>query len=172
MTIYDIKDDFGAFRKICFELQDKLEEEGREINDEERALIAELYNENKVNLETKLERTAQFMRNLEAEEKALDDEIKRLQRKKKSRTNLKETLKFNLDYVLKSMKIEKIQAGLFNFRIQNNPPSLRYDEKDVPQEWLIPQPPKVDVAGIKQAIRDGAKFDWCSMESSKSLRIS
>jgi hypothetical protein len=172
MTLYDIKNDFGAFAQICFELQDKLEAEGREINDEERAMIAELYRENSINLETKLERTAQFMKNLEAEEKALDDEIKRLQKKKKSRENLRNTLKFNLDYVLKKLDIKKISAGIFNFRIQKNPPSLNFTQDKVPEEWLIPQEPKVDVAGIKQAIKDGATFDWCELVSSESLRIS
>lgn len=172
MTIYDIKDDFGAFRKLCFELQDKLEEEGRDISDEERAMIAELYKENQVNLETKLERTAQFIRNLEADEEMLDREIKRLQKKEKSRTNLKEALKFNLDYVLKKLNIQKIKAGIFNFRIQKNPPSLNFVQDKVPAEWLIQQEPKVDVAGIKQAIKDGAKFDWCELVNTESLRIS
>jgi seryl-tRNA synthetase len=146
-------------------------ESGRDMNADESKTMVKFFSENQNNLEEKLERTAKYIRNLEAESKAIADEIDRLEKKKKSRENAAKNLKQNINYVLKNIGVDKVKAGIFDFRIQKNPPALNITGK-VPDKFLIPQPAKVDNAGIKQAIKDGATFDWCELVSSESLRIS
>lgn len=167
MTLYDIKNDFTAFDALMSEII----ESGRDMNADEHKAMIELLSENQANLEAKLERTAKFIRNIEAEAKALADEIERLEKKKKSRENAVKNLKQNINYVLKNIGVDKVKAGIFDFRIQKNPPALHITGK-VPDKFMIPQPAKVDNAGIKQALKNGEQFDWCEFTSSESLRIS
>ena len=66
----------------------------------------------------------------------------------------------------------KFKTELFGYGIQKNPPALKIDMPDrVPEEFLIPQEPKVDSAAIKKELKEGTVFDWCHLEQSESLRI-
>ena len=69
-------------------------------------------------------------------------------------TWLKETLKHAME---ETGKI-KFKTQLFSFSVQKNPPRVVLDVAPdmVPDEYLIPQDPKVDMAAIKDALKAGA----------------
>ena len=172
-SIYEIKDDFKAFEKICFELQETLEDEGRNISDEEKKLIQEFYAENNQALDSKLENTAKFIANLKGEAAMLDEELKRLQKRKKAAENLSDTLKFNLDYVLKKMGITERKAGIFKFAIQKNAPTLIiYKPELIPDDYKVTVT-TIDKTKIKKDLKDGMKLpeDAYHFEQTESLRI-
>lgn len=172
MTLYEIDKDFKAWASLVDELTEICEDEGRSPTDDEMNALIEFKAENESNLAHKCENICRYMKNINSDAESLDDEIKRLQKKKKARENVSERLKNYLDFALKSSGMKKLQCGVFNLAIQKNPPSLDiYDETKVPAEWLIQQEPKIDRAGIKQAIKDGAAFDWCELKSTESIRI-
>lgn len=172
-SIYDIKDDFKAFEKLCFELQETLEDEGRNISDEEKKIIQEFYTENNQALDGKLENTARFIANLKGEAAMLDEELKRLQKRKKAAENLSDTLKFNLDFILKKLGIRERKVGIFKFAIQKNAPTLIIDNPElVPDEYktaII----NIDKTKIKNDLKDGMKLPDGAVhfEQSESLRI-
>lgn len=172
-SIYDIKDDFKAFEKLCFELQETLEDEGRNISDEEKKIIQEFYTENNQALDGKLENTARFIANLKGEAAMLDEELKRLQKRKKAAENLSDTLKFNLDFILKKLGIRERKVGIFKFAIQTNAPTLIIDNPElVPDEYktaII----NIDKTKIKNDLKDGMKLPDGAVhfEQSESLRI-
>lgn len=172
-SIYDIKDDFKAFEKLCFELQETLEDEGRNISDEEKKIIQEFYTENNQALDGKLENTARFIANLKGEAAMLDEELKRLQKRKKAAENLSDTLKFNLDFILKKLGIRERKVGIFKFAIQKNVPTLIIDNPElVPDEYktaII----NIDKTKIKNDLKDGMKLPDGAVhfEQSESLRI-
>lgn len=172
-SIYDIKDDFKTFEKICFELQEKLEDENRNISDEEKKIIQEFYSENNQALDGKLENTARFIANLKGEAAMLDEELKRLQRRKKAAENLSDTLKFNLDYVLKRLGIKERKVGIFKFAIQKNAPSLIIDNPELVPEWYKTTVVNIDKTKIKADLKDGIKLPDGAIhfEQSESLRI-
>lgn len=172
MTIYEIKDDYMAFNNLVFDLQEKLEEEDRDITEEERSLLMSFLEENEKNFTDKIESYAKFIKNLEAEAAGIESEFYRLQRKKRTAEKLASHLKKNLDYVFKKIGIKEKKAGIFNFKIQKNPPSLVIDRpEDVPEFYIKPQPPVYDTAQIKKDLKDGMKLDFCHLEQSESLRI-
>lgn len=172
-SIYDIKDDFKAFEKLCFELQETLEDENRNISDEEKKIIQEFYTENNQALDGKLENTARFIANLKGEAAMLDEELKRLQKRKKAAENLSDTLKFNLDFILKKLGIRERKVGIFKFAIQKNAPTLIIDNPElVPDEYktaII----NIDKTKIKNDLKDGMKLPDGAVhfEQSESLRI-
>lgn len=171
MTLYEISGDMKAWERLVDEVYAKCEEEGRAPTDEEMTGLLDFRTENEVNLDRKLENITKYIKNCSSDADEIDAEIKRLQKKKKAKENLADNLKNYLDFTLKSLKIDKRKVGVFTLTIQKNPPSLQYELEDVPSEWLIPQPSKVDVSGIKAAMKDGAKFDWCRLVSTESIRI-
>ena len=171
MTLYEITGDWKAWEKLVDEVYSKCEEESRAPTDTEMMGLLDFRSENEVNLDHKLENITKYIKNCSSDADEIDAEIKRLQKKKKAKENLADRLKNYLDFTLKNLKIDKRKVGVFTLSIQKNPPSLEYELENVPSEWLIPQPAKVDVAGIKQAMKDGAKFDWCELRSTESIRI-
>lgn len=172
-SIYEIKDDFKAFEKLCFELQNALEDEGRNISDDEKKIIQEFYAENNQALDGKLENTARFIANLKGEAAMLDEELKRLQKRKKAAENLSDTLKFNLDYVLKKLGIKEKKVGVFKFAIQKNAPSLIIDRPElIPDEYKTTIV-NIDKTAIKNDLKDGMKLPDGAVhfEQTESLRI-
>ena len=101
--------------KIRQELEDVLvyDEEGQTFD-------CNRFDSLKLEFEDKLEGCAAVMKNLRAESDAVDDEIKRLQKRKSAIDNniaqLKNYVKFELD----KLNITKIDAGIHKFRIQRN----------------------------------------------------
>ena len=66
----------------------------------------------------------------------------------------------------------KFKTAFAGYNLQKNPPSLKIDMPDrVPDEFLIPQEPKVDSAAIKKELKEGVVYGWCHLEQSESLRI-
>ena len=82
------------------------------------------------------------------------------------------SIKERLERSMIAMNKKKIKTDLFSFNIQKNPPSLVIDKMDdVPEVFLISQPDKVNNGAIMMALKSGAKYNWCHLAQSESLRI-
>lgn len=123
-------------------------------------------------IEDKADGYAKVMKQLEADVAALKAEEKRLYTRRTVCENNIKRMKEALQSAMEATGKTKFKTDLFSFGIQKNPASLIIDAQDkVPAEYLIPQEPKTDSKAIKDAIKNGAKFDWCHLEQSESLRI-
>ncbi len=167
--LYELTNDIKALEEYFDRLGD-IEDENKRF-EAENALLFER-EQIRDDLSHKIDGICQMIKNNQSDIDALDDEIHRLQDRKKSLenkiTNIKDYVQNCLEYAGES----KVVTASFTCTIANNPPSLSIpDESIVPAEYLIAQPPKVNKNAIKQAIKDGAVYDWCSMLTSKSLRI-
>lgn len=127
-------------------------------------------------IEYKADCYARVMAELEAQKAAVKAEKDRLAARESS-------LGKNIDRMKESLKTSMIATGktkfkteLFSFNIQKNPPKVVIDDPDrIPEGFLIPQPPKVDTASIKESLKsvDAAEM-WngiCHLEQGESLRI-
>lgn len=126
-------------------------------------------------IELKADGYAKIIRNLSADVEGLKAEIDRLTRRKKALENNIAALKSRLEESMILTGKEKFKTQLFSFNIQNNPAKVVIDEPDlIPSAYLIPQPPKPDLAKIKEylytAPMKGYEL-WAHMEQGKSLRI-
>ena len=127
-------------------------------------------------IEYKADCYARVMAELEAQKAAVKAEKDRLAARESS-------LGKNIDRMNESLKTSMIATGktkfkteLFSFNVQKNPPRVVIDDPDrIPEGFLIPQPPKVDTASIKESLKsvDAAEM-WngiCHLEQGESLRI-
>lgn len=127
-------------------------------------------------IEDKADGYARVMAELEARKAAVKAEKDRL-------AALESSLGKNIDRMKESLKTSMIATGktkfktdLFSFNIQKNPPRVVIDDPDrIPEGFLIPQPPKVDTASIKESLKSvDAAASWkgiCHLEQGESLRI-
>lgn len=120
-------------------------------------------------IEIKADGYAKVIKELEGNVDTLKNEIDRLSRKKSSYENNIKIMKESLENTMKITGKTKFKTELFSFNIQNNPPRLVID-KDVPEQFLIPQPPKVDNARIKELLKH-QELDFAHLEVGQSLRI-
>lgn len=122
--------------------------------------------------EDKADGYVKVMRNLEADASAIKAEIARLTERKKHIEANVDRMKRSLETAMRLTGKTKFKTSLFSFNIAKNPASLKIDNPDrVPDEFLIPQEPKIDSAAIKKELKEGVVYDWCHLEQSESLRI-
>lgn len=123
-------------------------------------------------IEDKAENIAKLIRNLEADNKAFEEEEKRFKEKKQAADNRIKSLKLYLEDNMRLTGKTKFKAGFFSFAIQNNPPSVEvFDEALIPKQFLIAQPVKIDRAGIKELLKAGEEVPGAELKHSSGLRI-
>ena len=122
--------------------------------------------------EVKADGYAKVMKELKTIADARKAEAKRLLDGAKSVEANIDRMKAALMTAMKLTGKTKFKTELFGYGIQKNPPALKIDMPvRVPDEFLIPQEPKVDSAAIKKELKEGVVYDWCHLEQSESLRI-
>lgn len=123
-------------------------------------------------IEDKAVNIAKWIRNLEADKKAFEEEEKRFKEKKQAADNRIKSLKLYLEDNMRLTGKTKFKAGFFSFAIQNNPPSVEvFDEALIPKQFLIAQPVKIDRAGIKELLKAGEEVPGAELKHSSGLRI-
>lgn len=135
-------------------------------------LIADTMEAIEGEFEYKAEAYAKIITDLDGDADKLLQESARLDARAKTiQSNIKAMKKALQDAMWATGKT-KFKTGLFSFNIQKNPARLVFVEgKDIPAEFMIPQPDKVDNQAIKLALKNGEEFDFARLEQSESLRI-
>lgn len=108
------------------------------------------------NIEIKFENISWLIKEYQSKSEMFKKEEERLRNRRKTFDNKVDGLKQYLLDSLEELKIKKIDAGSFTVRKQKNPASVKvYNEEAVPEEYLIPQPSKVDTAKVKEDLKNG-----------------
>ena len=88
----------------------------------------------------------------------------------KIENNIK-NLKQALETAMRATGKTKFKTDLFSFNIQKNPPKLVIDKpEEIPEEYLIPQEPKINSKAIKDMLKE-KELPFAHLEQSESLRI-
>nr|DAF51996.1 MAG TPA: resistance protein [Siphoviridae sp. ctNHp14] len=123
-------------------------------------------------IENKAENIAKLIRNLESDVSAYKEEEDRLKTKRQATENKVKWLKTYLEDNMKMTGKTKFKSGMFNFSIQKNPASVNItDEKAIPKEFLIQQPPKVDKTSLKEILKRGIEVPGAELKQTEGLRI-
>lgn len=126
-----------------------------------------------IDIKKKLDGYAKVRIELKADAEKFKAEEKRLAERREQIENNILRLESAMTDALEMLEIPKVNTGTFSIRLQDNPPSLvESDGAEPPEQYLIPQPDKINRAGIKEAIKAGQKIDGFTVVSTgKSLRI-
>lgn len=128
----------------------------------------------------KIENTAMMIKNIIAEEKAIADEIKALQKRKKDKENLSARLKNGIYTFMTHLGKTNVETARAKVTIAKNPPSLKIDNEDAFKEWAIKnklddyltfKEPELNKNAIKDAITSGKTFEGASLERGEGVRI-
>lgn len=123
-------------------------------------------------IENKAENIAKLIRNLESDVSAFKEEEDRLKTKRQAAENKVKWLKTYLEDNMKLTGKTKFKSGMFNFSIQKNPASVNItDERIIPEDFLIPQPPKVDKNSLKELLKSVVEIPGAELKQTESLRI-
>lgn len=122
-------------------------------------------------VDQKLESYCKLVRQFTTDAEQYKAEADRLTKKKKIAENAVARLKSNmLDYMTAVGK-DKESAGLFNIRIAKSKSVAILDESKLPEEFLKPQPPKVDKDGIRKKLLADETVDGAKLVTSVSVQI-
>lgn len=155
MTLYDINEEISN----CITVD---EETGECIVDETR--LAELQLER----DAKVENIAMYIKNLAAEQPAIQAEVKRLQEMKKANENKIQRLKDYLKEQLHEQKFKSLRASV-SFRSVKS--VTLTDTAKVPDRFKRYQEPTVDKIALGKALANGEAIDGAVLTYSKSVVI-
>jgi hypothetical protein len=108
---------------------------------------------------------------MDAEAKALKEEEQRLAARRKALEARMDGLKQYTISALEQAGLKTVKGKLFTVGIRNNRPSVVVDETELPQEFLIPQPPKPDKQRLYELLKEGQVIPGARLEASQSLNI-
>lgn len=159
-TMYELTEDFKAVLQMAYDP----EVDEQAIADTLEAIGGEI--------ELKAENTAIIISELDAEADKIRAEEKRLSERRKALESHATRLKDGLYSAMKTTGKEKFKTTLFSFSIGKNPVKLVIDdEQKIPRKYLIPQPPKIDSAKLKEELKAGKVCEYAHLDQSESLRI-
>lgn len=159
-TIYELTE---AYRQLLELAEDQYTDQ---------AVLADTMEALDGEIEAKADGYAKVITELNAKAKTIKQEEDRLADRRKAIEKNARSIKERLERSMIAMNKKKIKTDLFSFNIQKNPPSLVIDKMDdVPEVFLISQPDKVNNGAIMMALKSGAKYNWCHLAQSESLRI-
>lgn len=123
-------------------------------------------------LEEKADGYVAVIKTLEADNVAIDEEIKRLRQRKTSNQNGISRLKESLQFSMESTGKEKFKTALNSYSIANNPPSLDVVEESlIPKEYWLSQAPKLNKKDLLKDIKNGADIKGVEVKRTRSLRV-
>lgn len=128
--------------------------------------------------EVKAENTAQYIKNLIIESDALENEIKKMQQRKKSKDNKIKRLKTYLRDCMVQMGRDRIETTLCKLSIRNNAESVTIeDEKAFTNQYAESHKeyfkfkPEISKTEIKKALQLGEEIPGAKLEKTKSVII-
>lgn len=105
------------------------------------------------NMNDKLESVGKIRASYLAEAAMLKAEAKRLTEKAAAAEKQASNLTGYVEHVMKTNKFDKLKTPLYTFSFRKSTALVVTDEKEVPEQFLKPQPSTVDVAGLKKHLK-------------------
>ena len=116
----------------------------------------------------KLRNIAFVALNAAADVKAYDEQEKKFAARKKA---AKATVAWAKETLARELAGQKMKEAEFSISYRKSEAVEIADLNSVPDEFLVPQPPKVDKAGLKEAIKGGAVIDGVTIAEKHNIQI-
>lgn len=116
----------------------------------------------------KLRNIAFVALNAAADAKAYEEQEKKFAARKKA---AKSTVEWAKETLKRELGGKKMKEAEFTISYRKSEAVEIADLNAVPDEFLVPQPPKVDKAGLKKAIKGGAVIDGVTIAEKQNIQI-
>ena len=162
MKLYEVAEAFAQIQEFLNNAE----------TDEEIVAIKDVLVDYECQFEEKVENIVYLIKNAQSDVEALKKEELRLAEKRKSTERKIESLKDYLFGAFMQTGTERIKYPQFTVSIRNNAESVNVkDVTKIPNDYFVPQPPKLNKAGLKKAIQDGEVIEGAELVRNKSLQI-
>ncbi|UXU51842.1 siphovirus Gp157 family protein [Staphylococcus arlettae] len=123
-------------------------------------------------LEDKADGYVAVIKTLEGDNKAIDDEIERLQQRKTTNKNGVDRLKESLKEAMETTGKTKFKTALNSYTIASNAPSKDItDLKLIPDEYWVSQAPKINSKLLLDDLKAGKEIPGAELKRTQSLRV-
>lgn len=122
-------------------------------------------------INVKIENTAYVIKSLESNITVIDEEIKRLSAMKSAQTNNIRNLKEYMQNAMESVGLEKVEGKLIKVSIQNNPQSVKIENEEALQNYMVEQPKKLDKRSLMEDLKKGIEVEGAELQQKRSIRI-
>ena len=120
----------------------------------------------------KVEHVAMIVKNELAEAAKFKTESDFYANKARTHNNKAAAAKNFITTLMQIQQVKKVEGEKLTMALQKNPPRVDdYAPNRIPEEYWIPQPPKLDKKDILKVLKSGAGVPGCSLVQSESLRI-
>jgi len=157
------------FDNLIAEMQDKTEEQQTEIK---KSYAENLSNKFDWNITKIFERLLNKYKDQFILVEWTKNAFKWLQELKKSRENKLDTMKKNLDYLMKNFWLDKIDTNNWQIKYWTSHPLEIIDENLVPEDYKeIIETVSIDKMAIKKALKEWKEVDWVELLTKKNINI-
>ena len=122
-------------------------------------------------INVKIENTAYVIKSLESNITVIDEEMKRLSAMKSAQTNNIRNLKEYMQNAMESVGLEKVEGKLIKVSIQNNPQSVKIENEEALQNYMVEQPKKLDKRSLMEDLKKGIEVEGAELQQKRSIRI-
>lgn len=113
-----------------------------------------------------------YIQTLDSMADSIKAEEQRLAARRKARENMATRLKEALFMFLETSGRERVEGALFTASVQASPPAVEVvDASIVPDEYYVPQDPKLDKARAKADMQAGKEIPGLTLTKGKHLRV-
>ena len=161
MTLYEINQEIQAA------LEAAVDPDTGEIIDDE---MLAAYDKLQMDRETKIENIGCFIKNLEADAKAIKEEAKNLTSRARAAENKADHLRDYLQFCLGGEKFQSPRLSVYFRRSKK----VEIDQNrlfDIPEEFLRYKDPEPDKKAISEALKAGQDVPGCELVESTSMII-
>ena len=116
----------------------------------------------------KIRNIACYIKNLRSDAAAYDEEAKTFAARKKAAQTKAESLTAYLSSMLNG---EKVKDKEYSISWRKSESVNTTDDSLLPDTYLVPQPPKVDKAGIKAALKAGTAVTGAELAEKNNIQI-
>lgn len=151
MTLYEIN---KAIEDAILNIYSQVDEETGEVSDDAMQALTDL----RMARDEKLENIGCYIKNLEAEAKAIKEEEQALKKRREAKEHQAESL---AKYVTQMLGGEKWESSRVAFTFRKSK-AVVIDEayiENIPREYLVEQEPKIDKKALKADIEAGKDLE-------------
>lgn len=123
-------------------------------------------------INTKVDNTVWIIKAVDGDVETIDKEIKRLQGLKKSRANLKDKLKDNLQLMLENRDLKNYRTSInYIYRKSNAPSVYVTDESKLDKSYYVSLAPRLNKKQLSDDLKAGIEIPGVELRRTESLVV-
>lgn len=123
-------------------------------------------------INTKIENTCKFIKEIEADSIGIDEEIKRLSALKKQKENAVKKLKEYVEFEMNGIGLNKVEGKLFKISFRKSKVVKVLDETKIPKEFIkVKTTESISKTDLGKALKSGEIIEGAELVENKTLQI-